>query len=360
MADAEGGVRLVALVTYAALPELTDDDRLLVEALAKRGVRVEALVWSDPSIDWSSYDAIVVRSCWDYFHRPAEFFLWLTRLETQSAHVLNPATLLRWNASKTYLRDLQSRGVAIVPTQWLSRGHAASLAAVRRNTGWSELVIKPAISGSAHDTWRSSPGDDIRDDARLAVMTSRGEVLVQPLLDEIAAGGEWSVVFLDGVYSHSVLKRARAGDFRVQIEHGGTFSAIAPPSDVIDQAELALGAAPLDGERALYARVDGCVVDGRFMLMELELIEPVLFLGTSAYAARRLADAIVARIGQRAALTRQTVFPTSSATSSAPRESTATPTGRPRALPPTSRKPVSTSTGAPDGLPPVNGTKTTL
>jgi glutathione synthase/RimK-type ligase-like ATP-grasp enzyme len=359
MADLHQRARRVALVTYAELPGLTDDDRLLAEALTERGADVEAAVWSDHGIDWPSFDAVVVRSCWDYFHRPDEFLRWLSRLEAEGAHVLNPAPLLRWNARKTYLRDLESRGIAVVPTHWLARGEASSLAATRRDAGWSELVIKPAISGSAFDTWRSSPGDEARDDLRLAAMTARGDVLVQPLLDEIASDGEWSLVFVDGVYSHAVLKRTREGDFRVQIEHGGTFAATEPPRDVIDQSAAALRAAPLDDSPALYARVDGCVVDGRLMLMELELIEPVLFLGVSAAAARRLAAAILSRADQRAALTRQIVLPTSSATSSAPRESMATPTGRPLALPSSSRKAVSTSIGTPDGLPPVKGTKTT-
>ena len=360
MDDGHARARRVALVTYTELPELTDDDRLLVAALARRGATAEPVVWSDPDIEWGSYDLIVVRSCWDYFLRPGEFFSWLARLETERARVLNPLPVLRWNARKTYLRELESHGVLIVPTRWLSHGDTTSLAAIRRETGWSALVIKPAISGSAHETWRSSAGDEARDDGRLREMTSRGDVLVQPLLEEVPAAGEWSVVFLDGVFSHAVLKRARDGDFRVQIEHGGTFEPLLPPADVIEQAAFALQAAPLDGEPALYARVDGCVIDGRFVLMELELIEPVLFLGTSVDAEQRLADALVARMDQGAALTRQTVFPTSSATSSAPRESMATPTGRPLASPSSLRKSVSTSTGKPDGLPPAKGTKTTL
>jgi glutathione synthase/RimK-type ligase-like ATP-grasp enzyme len=360
MADARASVRRIALVTYAELPGLTDDDRLLVAALERRGLQVDAAVWSDADVAWASYDAVVVRSCWDYFLRADEFFAWLERLEHERVHLLNAVPVVRWNARKTYLRDLQSLGVPIVPTRWLERAEQASLSEIRRVSGWSELVIKPAISGSAHDTWRSAEGDEARDDERLLAMTARGDVLVQPLLEEIASAGEWSVVFLDRQYSHAVLKRARAGDFRVQIEHGGTFDAVEPPGAVIEQAAHALAAAPHDGERALYARVDGCLVGGRFTLMELELIEPVLFLGTSAPAADRLAAAIASRVAQRAALTRQTVLPTSSAMSSAPRESMATPTGRPRASPSSSRNPVSTSTGAPAGFPPAKGTKTTL
>jgi hypothetical protein len=349
----------VALVTYAALPTPTADDQLLVGALHQRGVRAEAAVWSDPDVNWGSYDAIVVRSCWDYFHRPTEFFAWLARLEAQGAPLLNGVDVVRWNADKRYLRDLEARGVSVVPTHWIARGQQTSLAEIRRETGWSELVVKPAISGSAHETWRSSPTTEA-DDARLSRMTVSGDVLVQPLVERIAEHGEWSIVFIDGAYSHAVLKRPRAGEFRVQIEHGGTFAPAEPPAEVLRQAAVALGAAPTRDAPSLYARVDGCVVDGVFVLMELELIEPVLFLATSSGAADRLALALLARIAQRAKVTRQITLPTSSATSSAPRASIATPTGRPSASPFSLRNPVSTSTGAPDGLPAAKGTKTTL
>ncbi|MEO6526229.1 MAG: hypothetical protein ABIP93_06365 [Gemmatimonadaceae bacterium] len=157
--------------------------------------------------------------------------------------------------------------------------------------------MKPAISGSAHETWRTSPGTEQVDDARLGAMTASGCVLVQPLVDAIASHGEWSIVFIGEVYSHAVLKRPRSGDFRVQIEHGGTFEPMRPPDAVIVQALEMLRAAPAERDAMLYARVDGCVVDERLLLMELELIEPVLFLGTSPGAADRMADALLARVG---------------------------------------------------------------
>ena len=297
------GEPTVALVTYAARPEVTDDDRLLASALAARGVRAVAVPWSDADTDWRAFDAIVVRSCWDYFLRADEFFAWLTALESIGAPVHNPVATLRWNADKRYLRDLEQQGVPVVPTRWVEPGETVSLLALRRRTGWSELVVKPAISGSAHDTWRSSPGGEGADDARLAAMSAaRGVVLVQPLVDVIPDEGEWSIVFIDGAYSHAVLKRPRAGDFRVQEEHGGTVECIRPPEQVIAQARAALAAAQQpEGARGemLYARVDGCVVDGELLLMELELIEPVLFLGTSPDAAERMADVLTARLASR-------------------------------------------------------------
>jgi glutathione synthase/RimK-type ligase-like ATP-grasp enzyme len=298
MVDRISAEPVVALVTHAGLPALTDDDRLLAASLGERGARTTAVVWSDAEVDWTAYDAIVVRSCWDYFLRADEFFQWLARLEDSGAHVLNPVRTLRWNAEKTYLRQLEAAGIPVVPTRWLEPGASESLSDIRRRTGWSELVVKPAISGSAHETWRASPGAGYPDEIRLGTMTASGCVLVQPLVDVISADGEWSIVFIDGEYSHAVLKRPQSGDFHVQIEHGGTFSAMEPPEPVLAQARAALRAASAEGEEMLYARVDGCVVDDDLLLMELELIEPVLFLGTSAGAADRLADAVLARIGQ--------------------------------------------------------------
>ena len=299
MVDRHSATPLVALVTYDGLPSCTADDQLLVDALASRGVRAVAAVWSDPAVQWGEYSAVVVRSCWDYFLRADEFYAWLARLESCGTRMFNDVRVLRWNAEKTYLRELESRGVAVVPTHWMEEGATASLRDIREATGWSELVVKPAISGSAHETWRASPGGERVDDARLDAMTSTGRVMVQPLVDVVADDGEWSLLFIDGVYSHAVLKRPRSGDFRVQLEHGGSVAAIEPASSLVAQAADALRAAPTtDGVAPLYARVDGCVVDGQLLLMELELIEPVLFLGTSEGAADRLADALVSRLTQ--------------------------------------------------------------
>jgi len=298
MVDRSAELR-VALVTYDGLPTVTADDQLLVDALAQRGVRAMPGVWSDPSVRWADYAAVVVRSCWDYFLRADEFYSWLARVEASDANVFNSVNVLRWNAEKTYLRELESRGVTVVPTHWLERGATTSLRDIRRVTGWSDLVVKPAVSGNAHETWRASPGNETADDTRLRTMTAAGRVMVQPLIDVVAEDGEWSLLFFDGTYSHAVLKRPRSGDFRVQVEHGGSVESIEPPAPIIAQASDVLRAAPSrHGEVPLYARVDGCVVDGRLLLMELELIEPVLFLGSSSGAADRIADALMLRLAR--------------------------------------------------------------
>ena len=297
MGDGSAATRRVALVTYDARPELSADDSLLAEALGARGAVVDAVPWSDPAARWAAYDAVVVRSTWDYFLRADEFHAWLDRLERDGIRVFNDVPTLRWNADKTYLRDFAARGVPIVPTWWLPRGSTSSLAELRRVTGWSELVVKPTVSGGAHRTWRATPDAQATDESRLGAMVEDGAAMVQPLLDDIEREGEWSLLFFAGCYSHAVLKRPRMGDFRVQREHGGTLAPAQPSHEVIAAAKRVLDAIPVVGEPPLYARVDGCVVGGELLLMELEVLEPELFLRCAAESPNRLADALLARLG---------------------------------------------------------------
>ena len=288
--------RDVALVTYDAHPEPTDDDRLLADALKARGVSVHAVPWTRPATRWSAYDAVVVRSTWDYFHRSREFHDWLDGLEAEGARVHNDVRILRWNADKSYLRELEARDIPVIPTRWLDVGAATSLRELRRESGWSELVVKPTVSGGAHRTWRSTVDAEATDETRLAEMIDAGAVMVQPLVEEIERDGEWSLVFFAGAYSHAILKRPRSGDFRVQREHGGTVETAEPTASMITAAERALAAIPFGVAAPLYARVDGCSVNGALRLMELEVLEPELFLRCAPNSADRLADALLARM----------------------------------------------------------------
>jgi hypothetical protein len=212
----------VALATQAALPDLYADDRLLIPALAARGVHAGAAVWDDPSVDWTTFDAVVVRSCWDYHLKHDAFLAWVARLEHAGVAVWNPPAVIRWNAEKGYLRQLDDRDVRIVPTRWIERGSAGSLHDVLHDAGWERAVVKPAISASAHETWRTSRQSATDDEARFRRMVQRGRVLVQPFMEAVVSTGEWSHVFIGGEFSHAMLKRARSGDFRVQSEHGGS------------------------------------------------------------------------------------------------------------------------------------------
>jgi hypothetical protein len=281
----------VALVTHSGLPDLSDDDRLLVPALQAVGVQATAAVWDDPRVDWSRFDTIVLRSPWDYHLRPDDFLDWIARLEAAGASLWNRPRVVLWNADKTYLRDLAGRGVDVVPTHWVDPGDPTTLETLLARTGWDQVVIKPSISASAHNTWRTSVKRAAEDETRFRQMVDRQRSMVQPYLDIVESEGEWSLFFFGGRYSHAVIKRPRPGDFRVQHELGGVYRRREPSPLVIEQAEQALTSAP---EPTLYGRVDGFEIDGRLLLLELELLEPSMGLLHDAAAPARFAKAIAA------------------------------------------------------------------
>jgi hypothetical protein len=280
--------RTVALATSATVPELAPDDRLLLPALAARGIGAEPAVWDDPRMPWERFDAVVIRSCWDYHHKADRFDRWTSRLEAAGISVWNPPALLRWNARKTYLRGLAEAGVPVVPTRFVESSGDPDLDTVLHDAGWHEVVVKPVVSASAHETWRAERGR-VDDAERFRRLVGRMPVMVQPFLREVEREGEWSFCFFGGDYSHAVLKRPRPGDFRVQSDHGGAYHLADPADELIAQAATALAAAR---SPTVYARVDGCVIDGALWLMELELLEPGLFLAVHPDAPDRFAAAI--------------------------------------------------------------------
>ena len=291
------GRPLIAFATYASDPEIQLDDVPLAEALLRRGAIAVSQVWDDPEADWTAFDAIVLRSTWDYFVKAERFRDWLDAREQEGTRVLNPLSAVRWNMDKRYLRDLEGRGVPIVPTHWVNQGERADLPAILWDNGWDEVVVKPAISGAAHETWRTTRELAADGNARIRALAASGAVLVQPFLPEIERDGEWSLLFFGGRYSHTARKRPRAGDFRVQSQFGGLYSAEQPPKLALAAAQRVIATAleltGLDPLELPYARVDGCIVDGRFLLMELEIIEPSLFFAQSPVAAARCAASIL-------------------------------------------------------------------
>lgn len=284
----------IGLATSSDYPELAAPERALIPAFASLNAKAEPVVWSDRSVEWSAYSAIVVRSCWDYHRRHDEFVGWTNMLESRCIRTFNPPALLRWNSDKRYLNDLAIAGARVVPTEWTNPSDSRTLRVILEARGWADAVVKPAISASAHETRRVSIDSASSDEAWFAAVRGRGWLLVQPLLEEVARDGEWSLVYIDGRFSHAALKRPRLGDFRVQAEHGGS-------STLIEHVEPSLVRAAEDmlslvREPWVYARVDGCVVDGAFTLMELEMVEPSLFFELAPVAAGRLASAVVERL----------------------------------------------------------------
>ncbi|HET9794059.1 MAG TPA: hypothetical protein VFS34_06320, partial [Thermoanaerobaculia bacterium] len=224
-----------------------------------------------------------------------EFLAWVAARGAERATLWNPAPLVLWNSHKFYLRDLERRGIPIAPTRFLPARSAAKLQDVLDAEGWSRAVVKPAVSATAHRTLVIGRERADESDGELRALVADGDALVQKYLPEIETKGEWSFVFLDGAFSHAVRKRPAPGDFRVQTEFGGTVEPGPPPPSLVREAARAIDA--IDSPW-LYARVDGVESEGALLLMELELIEPSLYLSAAAHAARRLAAAI-ARIAER-------------------------------------------------------------
>jgi glutathione synthase/RimK-type ligase-like ATP-grasp enzyme len=278
----------IAFVTSEALHDLTPSDRLAAAALRARGAAVTPAVWTDPAVDWAGFDRVIIRSPWDYYHHRDRFLQWIDHLDAVGAPVSNPTAILRWNLDKTYLRDLD---VPLVETEWIVRGGPLDLPRILRERQWDRAVVKPTVSGGATDTWITTAESAAAHHARAAAILSRCGLMVQRFMPEIGTDGEWSLLFFRRRFSHAIIKRPTAGDFRVQVEHGGTTTPAVPSAALLAQAQRVVDA--VAGE-LLYARVDGLDVGGELRLMELEVLEPDLFLAHAKGAPERFADAVLA------------------------------------------------------------------
>lgn len=256
-------------------------------ALTAAGLLVEQRVWTDPG-DLAGHELILPLFAWGYQRDVARWYDLLDRIECEALPVANPVPVLRWNSDKAYLADLAAKGVAVVPTVEVAALDAAALAEARATLGTEEVVIKPAISGGADGTHRIAADGSIPADA----LGQRR--LVQPLMPGILTEGEFSLFFFGGRFSHAIVKRPAAGDFRVQEQFGGRETAWDASDAARTLAAMALAAAPA---APVYARVD-MVGDaaGLLHVMELELIEPSLFLHHAADKGAAFAQAVYAAV----------------------------------------------------------------
>jgi len=284
----------ICFVTCRRWPDISESDRVAQRALETRGAVVEGRPWDVPGTDFRGFDAVVLRSNWDYHLDPGGFRTWLDALERDGARIWNPPALVLWNLSKRYLAALGAAGVPTVPTAFLEvRADAAGpngLQALMARHRWPRVVLKPEFGASAHDTRLVTEATAHAIAADLQSGAIPGPVLVQPFVEEIQTRGEWSLIFIDSDFTHAVLKRPAAGEFRVQPRLGGTVLSGHPPDDVLAAARGAVGALP---GPALYARIDGVETRDGFRIMEVEVNEPGLFFTQAPHAAARLADAIL-------------------------------------------------------------------
>lgn len=283
----------VHFATYADRPEGQPDDHLGADALRALGVDVTFAPWDAPWPGDAPPDAVVIRSTWDYFERLDAFTAWLDRLDAAATPVFNDTATIRGNVHKRYLRDLAAAGVPIVETAWPAPGEA--LADVLAQHGWADAVVKPAVSGGAYETRRVSLPVDPADAAWYDALRAHVDLLVQPFRADVVERGEVSLLYFDGAFSHAVVKAPKAGDYRVQVQHGGVYARYEADARLVGAGRDVLAAA--GAERLAFVRVDGLVRDdGGLDLMELELIEPALFLTYDPGSPQRFARALAARL----------------------------------------------------------------
>lgn len=281
---------LIAFATCGDLGGLTADDQSAADLLGQKNVLVEPVSWDDPAIHWQDYEAVILRSTWNYHRQLPQFLQWLAHLDDANVRVWNPPDIVRSNVSKKYLIDLHNAGIPIVPTVWISSDEKPDLKDVLKKQQWSRVIIKPDVSASAYRTITATVLTASDDQQRLDEILKTSGALIQKFRNEIIETGEWSLIFIERAFSHAVLKHPRTGDFRVQEELGGIIHTEIPSESLIHQAQKILDQihGPL-----LYARVDGIVAGHEFLLMELELIEPSLFMRFSPGAAERFANSII-------------------------------------------------------------------
>ncbi|MBX2964191.1 MAG: hypothetical protein KF687_16890 [Cyclobacteriaceae bacterium] len=272
---------------------ILDDDKLVREALERRGLTVTRTNWDNPTYDWTQTRFAVFRTTWDYFERFEEFSQWLDRVGTQT-QLINPLPLVRWNIDKHYLRDLEQYGIRIPPTVFIEKGDKRSLTEIVRQTGWPEYVLKPTVSGTARHTYRFVAENASAHESIFQQLIASESMLVQEFQHPVLAKGEVAFMLFGGKFSHAVLKKAKPGDFRVQDDFGGTVHEYNPSVSEIEFAESVVAYCQ---PAPAYARVD-CIWNNQHELCvsEFELIEPELWFRKHPPAAELFADAIWDRI----------------------------------------------------------------
>lgn len=258
------------------------------------GAEVAAHNWRDDPAPLADADLILPLFAWGYQYDAGAWYGLLDWLEAGAVPVHNPPHLMRWNSDKIYLRALESAGVPTIPTLWVDRLGIADIAEARARFGGARVLVKPPVSAGSLGTYVLGP-----DDAIPAEVAGR-RMMVQPMMDAVQSEGEYSLFYFDGRFSHALLKTPKAGDFRVQEQFGACETPVVPEAGALALAEQTLAALTrINGlaEPPLYARIDMLRgADGALLLLELEAIEPSLFLNCAADGGTAFAKAVAARI----------------------------------------------------------------
>ncbi len=266
----------IVLATSLESPGITPSDRLYADALERRGCRVVGAPWDGPREAFAGADAVVLRATWGYYRTLEAFRDWTEAMAT-ATRLFNPIGLVRWNLRKDYVGKLAAAGVR-VPQSHLVACEADAIAKVLDDAGWNQAVVKPASGASGHSV----------------ELVKRATLLEQVAgLSDEARASELSLVYFDGVFSHAIRKRPPPGEFRSNSRYGPTRTAETPPREVTEQGAACLRALP---EMPLYARVDGVVRDGELIVIEVEVLEPALFMEFDPPSADHFAEATLRRL----------------------------------------------------------------
>eukprot|EP01132_Coremiostelium_polycephalum_P012482 gene12482-15257_t len=288
----------IALISYQVQEKYTlgiakDEDSLLLDFLRSKGLDVERAIWNDPTVNWTDFQIAVLKSPWDYHENMKDFLRWLDLLLHLDIRLLNPDPLIRWNSDKHYLKEIAAAGFKTIPSLFLEKGEQPDFIALFEKLGTETIIVKPCISAGAKNTIKIHKQELSEKKDVVLNLLKRESFLVQPFMEEVLTG-EWSYLFFNGKFSHSLLKTPGKDDFRVQHYHGGSIKPVTAASEHIEAA-----AAYVEhfAKNALYARVDGLIHKDELYLMELELIEPYLFLDTQNDAYEHYYQALTQLIG---------------------------------------------------------------
>lgn len=276
----------LGLLTCQRLPNLSDSDQSLIPIFKEHGINAEAIIWNAPSIDWTRYDGLIIRNTWDYYTQSERFISWLKTIRDYRIPLFNSVDVVLGNMHKFYLRDFERNGVTVIPTLFSDRNSPISLQLLK-DRQWSNVVVKPAVSAGSYQTAIHSVTDLTEEGFNTLI--SENDWLIQPFVPEIK-DGELSLIFFNGKYSHGVIKKPREGDFRVQKQYGGLYQSFDPDAELLQVADSIIQQIR---QPLLFARVDGVMINDKFHLMELELIEPDLYLEFGTDIKKRFVACVV-------------------------------------------------------------------
>jgi len=273
---------------------ILEEDRLLSSALEKRGLKVTRTYWDNPEFYWAETKCVVFRTPWDYFNRYDEFAPWLERTGKVTKFI-NPIDVINWNIDKHYMLELEKAGVNIPATVFIEPGDTRKLNEITKELNWEEFILKPAISGGAWHTYRISKDNIAEHEEIYKELIQDRSMLVQEYQKSILTEGEVSYIVIGGEFTHAILKKGKADDFRIQESFGGTIHEYTPTPEEIEFAQSVVRASK---PGIIYARVDVMRDNnGKLSLGELEVFEPALWLRKHPQAAELFAE-IVAGILQ--------------------------------------------------------------